>query len=213
MHDPLIISIRSTFETHTIACAGYDVVIPQEANGIFALLHTGMCVLVHLRVFAVLLLLIQSQRFPGLGKSASEEEDVARLELNVALLGNRFNLVKSNCVTIHAVMIKAILLGVGNVVDQKPSGCDSFLGPVPDADSVTVPILDFVASSPTVPQPFTWRHFTAIVAKAVPLRACLRIEAPDVVPRYAFVIGNPNDLMVKRETIKAYLKPMLTFPL
>ena len=117
MHNPIIVSIWSAFETDAIACAGHDVIIPQESNDIFALLHTRMCVLVNLCVFAILLLLIQSQRLPGLGESAPEEENDARLELNVAFLGNRFNLVKGNSVAIHAVMVKAVLLGIRDVVD------------------------------------------------------------------------------------------------
>ena len=107
--------------------------------------------------------------------------------------------------TVHAVDVEAFLLGVGNVVDEETSRGDTVLRPVPNANAVAFIVGDLVCGRATVPCPLAVRCDGAEMAKAVPLRAGLGIEAPYVIPSDAFMVRNWYDLVLTSNSIEAYV--------
>jgi hypothetical protein len=190
MHRPVIIPIRPHLKTHAIPRHGDDVVIPHEPRDGLALDQSAVAMFVSLCFGPVFFLLVEGERFPRLREAAAEEEDVAVLELNPAFSGNFLDFLERDGVAGHPVGFHPLFLGIRNIVYQHPSSSDSFLSPVADSYAGTLHAGDFVGGGPAVPGAGAVGHNGAVVPEAVPLGGGLGVEAPDVVPGDAFIVGD-----------------------
>lgn len=71
------------------------------------------------------------------------------------------------------------------------------------ANTSALSVRDLVRAGATVPFASTIAHVSTEVAKTIPLRTSLRIEAPYIVPSNAFVVGDWHNLVLSWESIKA----------
>jgi len=163
-----------------------------------------MSVLVLLSVYPVLFLPLERRCFPCFDKATAEEEDVAVLELDVTLLSDLLDLVQRNRMATHTVRIvlQTLPLAIRDIVDKDSTGSDTILSPVTDTDTIALFIRDLVRGRAAVPFARAVPHIGAEVAKSIPLRRGLRIEAPDVVPSDPFIVRYGHNLMLARESIE-----------
>lgn len=80
-----------------------DVIIPHESGNGFTLNKTGVLMLMSLSGCTVVLLLVEIDGLPGLGKATAEEKDVAWFEIDLAILGDFQHFFEGNCVAVHSV--------------------------------------------------------------------------------------------------------------
>lgn len=198
-------------------------VVPHEFRHGLALDETRVPVLVRLRQGAVLLLLVEADGFPGLGEAAAQEEDVAVLEFNVALLGDLVDFFERDGVAVHAVDFlswngvlmsqslkttdakrRTLLLAIRHVINQNTTSSNPVLRPVADANPVALHLANLVRGRAAIPPACTIVNFGAKVAEPIPLRGGLRVKAPDVVPCDSLVVGNGHNLVLASKSIEAW---------
>lgn len=177
-----MVFVRANFEGYSVSSHGNDMVVPDESCHCFTLDEATMLMLLDLGICTILLLLLERQRVPCLCETASQEKDITRLEVYVAVLGNLLDFLEGNCMASHSIGFEAFALGIRDVVDQEPSAGDSLLSPVSHTNSVVFGVNDLVASGAAIPSPLAIALLCTVMPKSIPLRTCLRIESPDIVP-------------------------------
>lgn len=203
MHRPFVVAVGSYFERNSIPGDGYDMVLPHESSHRFTLDKAAMPVLVCLRLSSIILLLFEGKRLPGFREAATQKEDVAVLEGDVALLSDFFHLFQGDSMANHAVGLKTSLLCIRNVIDEYTASSNTVLRPVSDANTIAFTLTDFIRGRATVPSARSVAHVGAVVTEAIPLRRRLRVETPDVVPGNPFIIRYRHYLVLTWKPVEA----------
>ena len=126
------------------------------------------------------------------------------LELNITLLGDFMYLLQRNGMATHpvSIVVQPFLLAVGDIIDENSSSSNTVLCPVTNSNPGAVAIGNLIRSGAAVPSTSSILDLRAEVAKSVPLRRCLWVETPDIVPGDAFVIWDRDNLVLSRESIE-----------
>lgn len=82
-------------------------VVPKEPSNRFALDEAGVFVLMCLSVFAVVHLLLHTDRLPRFDEANPHEEDITRLDFDIAFAHNFFDLLECDSVATHTTQFDA----------------------------------------------------------------------------------------------------------